>query len=83
MKTIEIYGQKGCSFCTRALLFCRENNYRHVYRDIADPQNKQEMFRRFPKAKTVPQIFVGEIHIGGFDGLAALPSAQIQQMIGE
>jgi glutaredoxin 3 len=83
MKTIEIYGQKGCGFCSRAVEFCQSAEYAFVYRDIADAQHRSEMFARNPQAKTVPQIFVGDTLVGGFDDLKALPTSQLQQMIGE
>ena len=33
---------------------------------------REEMLRRAPGARTVPQIFIGETHVGGSDDLAAL-----------
>jgi glutaredoxin 3 len=33
---------------------------------------RQEMMERAPNARTVPQIFIGDTHVGGYDDLAAL-----------
>lgn len=83
MKTVEIYGQKGCRYCVAAVEYARSMNLPHVYRDIADPHARKEMFLRNPVAKTVPQIFIGDTLIGGHDEFVARPLAQLQQMIGE
>lgn len=83
MKLIEIYGQPGCEWCVKAAEFCRQNNYRFVYRDISFQSDRLEMFARNPDARTVPQVFVGDHCIGGCRELMALPHLQIQQLIGE
>lgn len=83
MKTIEIYGQRNCSFCVKAIEYCKAGSWRFVYRDIVDPATRLEMFQRFPAAATVPQIFIGDFHVGGYSELAALPAHQLQQLIGE
>ena len=83
MRKIEIYGQKACSYCIKAIHFAGENQLPFVYRDIADSSAREEMFRRNPAATTVPQIFIGETLIGGFTELEQTPISQIQQMIGE
>lgn len=83
MTTVEIYGKEDCRFCKEAIALCDNHTLRFVYRDIADPQTRSEMFARNPAARTVPQIFIGTTHIGGFTELAALPISVLQQMIGE
>jgi len=35
-------------------------------------EKREEMVRRAPDARTVPQIFIGDYHVGGSDDLAAL-----------
>lgn len=83
MKVIEIYGQKGCGFCVRAVEYAEEHELPHLYRDIANAADRADMFKRNPDAKTVPQIFIGDRAIGGFGDLKAFPLPQLQQMIGE
>lgn len=49
-----------------------------TYQDLRIDENakaRDEMRRRAPSARTVPQIFIGEHHVGGFDELAALERA--------
>lgn len=83
MKTLEIYGQRGCDYCIDAIAFAQGNSLPVVYRDIVDLHTRNEMFRRNPAAKTVPQIFIGDVLIGGFVELSQTPLNQLQQMIGE
>lgn len=83
MKKIEIYGQTGCSYCERAMRFCEDNALPHVYRNIANRADRAEMFRRNTHARTVPQIFIGERLIGGYDNLSGFSVPELQQMIGE
>lgn len=83
MNLIEIYGQSGCIHCQRAVDFCRRWGFGHVYHDIRHQDRRAEMYRRNPKAAAVPQIFIGEVHVGGADDLQRLTIHQIQQMIGE
>lgn len=83
MKLIEIYGQTNCSYCKRAQEFCQTFDLPFVYRDISDPAARAEMFRRNSQATTVPQIFVGERHIGGYDDLSVLPIPSLQQLMDE
>jgi glutaredoxin 3 len=81
---IEIYGTPTCIYCRKAKELCSASGYHHVYHDIAgDLDRRAELFARVPHARTVPQIFVGARHIGGFDDLfAAHVAGEIQQMLG-
>lgn len=67
--SVLLYGYDGCSFCEKAkeLLFSR--NYVVDYRDIKAPGIKDELLSIFPEAKTVPQIFMNGVHIGGYTNL--------------
>lgn len=83
MKSIEIYGQSHCGHCKRAVAYCEKQQLPFVYRDADDQATKREMFSRNPGAKSVPQIFIGNILVGGCDELVGYPLSHIQQMIGE
>jgi glutaredoxin len=85
MRSVEIYGYAtGCNPCQQAKRFLESFRIPYVFRDIRDDEAaKAEMFSRNPDAKTVPQIFVADILIGGRDELLAIPTPQLQQMIGE
>jgi thioredoxin reductase (NADPH) len=69
---ILMYTKQTCPYCTMAkrLLSSKGQTWSEI--DIeADPAQRDEMIRRTGR-RTVPQIFIGDRHIGGFDDLAAL-----------
>ena len=75
MSAIEIYVKQWCPYCTmaRRLLSEKGRNWNEI--DIeAQPERRGEMIERSGR-RTVPQIFVGEHHVGGFDDLKALDDA--------
>lgn len=74
--TVEIYLTRTCPFCisAKALLDRKGVGYSQI--DVgADPDRRAEMMQRANGRRTVPQIFVGETHIGGSDELYALDRA--------
>lgn len=73
---IEIYTKFGCPYCVRAKRLLTEKGAKFTEHDITMGGPKQlEMRERAPNAMTVPQIFIGETHVGGSDDLAALDRA--------
>lgn len=76
MKPVELYTSPLCGFCTAAkrLLNQKGVNFSEV-NVLANPGRKAEMIKRANGGRTVPQIFVGDIHVGGFDDLNALERA--------
>jgi len=73
MQPVEIYSSPLCGFCHAAkrLLDSKGVTYSEV--DVlAQPQRKSEMMDRAHGRHTVPQIFIGETHVGGYDDLSAL-----------
>ena len=71
--TIDIYTKFGCGFCVRAKHLLDSKNVEYNEYDITmGGPRREEMMSRAPNARTVPQIFVGDIHVGGSDELAAL-----------
>ena len=76
MKPVEIYTSPLCGFCHAAkrLLTSKGVDYTEV--DVwAEPGRKEEMIQRANGGRTVPQIFVGDTHVGGSDDLHALERA--------
>ena len=69
MEQVTIYGRSGCGFCTRAVELCEVKNIPCRYVDIvAEGISKADLGEKAGKTvTTVPQVFVGEQHIGGFD----------------
>jgi glutaredoxin 3 len=72
MSKVRIYSTKWCGYCYAAkALFDRKGvPYEEV--DASDPDVRQDMIQRAMGRRTVPQIFVGDVHIGGYDEVAAL-----------
>jgi glutaredoxin 3 len=70
-----MYANAWCPYCAaaRALLAAKQVTVREI--DIeAQPARREEMITRSGR-QTVPQIFVGQTHVGGYDDLAALERA--------
>jgi len=71
--SVEIYTKTTCPYCWRAkhLLNAKGVAYREIVVDFGGPE-KQVMIQRANGRMTVPQIFIGERHVGGCDDLMAL-----------
>ena len=73
---IDIYTKFGCPFCVRAKRLIDEKGATYAEHDITmGGPKRDEMLGRAPGAMTVPQIFIGDTHVGGSDNLAALEAA--------
>jgi len=76
MKSVEIYTSPLCGFCHAAkrLLTAKGVTFSEV--DVlSQPDRKSEMIQRANGGRTVPQIFIGDTHVGGYDDLNALERA--------
>jgi len=72
---VVIYTRPFCGFCSRAVSLLRHKGVAFTEIEAGfDPARRQEMIDRSGRT-TFPQIFVGELHIGGCDELMALDSA--------
>lgn len=71
-----MYSTGWCPYCerARALLERKGVAFREVKVD-EDPAERDAMLERSGGRRTVPQIFVGDHHVGGFDDLYALDKA--------
>lgn len=73
MKPVEIYTSPLCGFCHAAKRLLNEKGVEFAEVDVLkQPERKPEMIQRANGGRTVPQIFVGEVHVGGCDDLFAL-----------
>jgi glutaredoxin 3 len=76
MQTVEIYTSPLCGFCHAAKRLLSSKGVSFSEFDISrDPDLRQAMMARANGRHTVPQIFVGETHVGGCDDLYALDRA--------
>ena len=71
-----VYSTGWCPYCVRAkaLLERKGVPFREIRVD-EDPAERQTMLERSRGQRTVPQIFIGDRHVGGFDDLYALDKA--------
>ncbi|AKO98668.1 MAG: glutaredoxin 3 [Marinovum algicola] len=73
MPRIEIYTSPLCGFCHAAKRLLDQKGVAYDEIDVLqNPDRKPEMIQRANGGRTVPQIFVGETHVGGCDDLFAL-----------
>ena len=72
MPEVTVYSTRICPYCVAAkrLLSQRGIAYREI--DVTGDDAKRAWLLETTKRRTVPQIFIGEAAIGGFDELAAL-----------
>ncbi|KNX40511.1 Glutaredoxin-3 [Roseovarius tolerans] len=76
MQPVEIYSSPLCGFCHAAKRLLKQKgvNFSEI-NVLAQPKRKTEMMSRANGRHTVPQIFIGETHVGGCDELYALERA--------
>lgn len=73
MKSVEIYTSPLCGFCHSAKRLLKSKAIKFTEIDVLqNPDRKIEMIQRANGVRTVPQIFVGDLHVGGCDDLYAL-----------
>ena len=73
---VVIYTKFGCGFCFRAKRLLDQKGIEYVEHDVTmGGPRRDEMMARAPMARTVPQIFIGDTHVGGSDDLHALEAS--------
>jgi glutaredoxin 3 len=73
MKPVRMYTTEVCPFCIRAKALLKQRGVDRIeeIRVDMDPAQRQAMMQ-ITGRRTVPQIFIGETHVGGCDDLMAL-----------
>jgi glutaredoxin 3 len=76
MARVRMYSTAVCPFCFRAEALLKSKGVTEIekVRVDMDLAQRQEMMRKTGR-RTVPQIYIGDTHVGGFDDLAALDHA--------
>ena len=70
---IEIYTRPGCGYCSAAKSLLTRKKAAFTEYDVAvDSTLRQQLWDRAGVGSTFPQIFIGELHVGGCDELYAL-----------
>jgi glutaredoxin 3 len=81
---VVMYSTNWCGYCQRARnLFERKSVAVREIKLDDEPDQRPVMLQRTGGQRTVPQIFVGDLHVGGYDELAALDrSGELNKLLG-
>jgi glutaredoxin 3 len=71
MPEILIYTTKICPYCVMAKRLLTQKGVSYTEINVDDAGLREEMMRKTQR-RTVPQIYIGALHVGGFDDLYAL-----------
>jgi glutaredoxin 3 len=73
MNTVRMYTTQVCPFCQRAKALLKQRGVATIdeIRIDLDPEQREQMMQ-ITGRRTVPQIFIGDTHVGGCDDLIAL-----------
>jgi glutaredoxin 3 len=76
MRPVEVYTTPICPYCLAAKRLLQKKGVEYSEIDVSrDPTLREAMIQRARGRRTVPQIFVGEVHVGGCDELYDLDQA--------
>jgi len=84
MAKITMYSTGVCPFCQMAEKLLRAKGVAAIEKVRVDlePERRVEMMEKTGR-RTVPQIYIGETHVGGYDDLAALDRAgRLDELLG-
>lgn len=75
MQPVHIYTSPTCGFCHAAKRMLSAKGVKFTEIDVSrDAMKKQQMMQKTGR-RTVPQIYIGKTHVGGFDDMNALEQA--------
>ena len=76
MPSVLMYSTRVCPYCVMAEKLLQKKGVAHLEKILidADPAQRETMMTRTGR-RTVPQIYIGDHHVGGYDDLAALDRA--------
>ena len=66
---IEIWSKPSCPYCVKAKNLCEREGYEYKYYMLEEDFSREELFERFPSARTFPQITAHGEYIGGYEDL--------------
>mgnify|MGYP002424416058 CR=1 FL=1 len=69
---ILVYSTPVCPYCTLAKNLLERKGLKFKEIDVSDPQDRLALIEKAGGRKTVRQIFINDIHVGGYDDLAFL-----------
>lgn len=74
MKEVVIYTTQVCPYCVKAKMLLKKKGAAFKEVDVSYQAVRDKMVEKTGGAKSVPQIYIGETHVGGCDDLYALES---------
>lgn len=77
MKSVTLYTASYCPYCVRAKELLQRKGISFHEIDVTDPNTRADMVLKAGGRKTVPQIFIEDIHVGGYDDLYALDQKKV------
>ena len=72
MPNIEVYSTPNCPYCVRAKALLQSKNLTFKEIDVSDDVENLQKMMKLSGLRTVPQIFINDESIGGYDELAEL-----------
>jgi glutaredoxin 3 len=72
MSKVRIYTTNWCPYCNAAKALLDDKGVVYDEIDVTDPVLRMDMIQKAHGRRTVPQIFIGDHHVGGYDDLSAL-----------
>lgn len=85
MNSVVMYSTQVCPYCQMAERLLKSRGVQHIEKILIDkdPSRREEMMARTGR-RTVPQVFIGDTHVGGYDDLSALDrSGGLMPLLGQ
>ena len=84
MEKVVIYTGPLCNYCSAAKHLLNKKKINYTEFDIGiDSLKREEMQKKTNGARTIPQIFIGDTYVGGYDELKALEvSGKLNSLLG-
>lgn len=70
---IKMFTKEVCSYCAAAKDFLKDRQLEFTEFKIGEHITREEFIEKYPDYRTVPQIFIDEQHLGGYDDLVKDP----------
>lgn len=83
MPLVKLYGTRFCPYCVRARLLLNKKQIEFEDLSVGSTGISWSELEQMTGRDTVPQIYIGELHVGGYDDLAALNrSGELDKLLG-
>lgn len=64
---IEVWSQPSCPWCDRVKQLIVSKGHEYTEKMLGDTGTKEELFNKAPSVRSVPQVFINDQHVGGFN----------------